>query len=289
MKKNVFSLVTMIILSLLFTACGIPAESPTDVAESKLEQTIVKTKGEMQEEKEMVSSVPAVEENETGKEENHKDNKTESVVKGSVKEEVTTSQSVETTAQEDNDGEQGEKVSALPVFTSESALRNWLKTGAGRNSVEANLMNGIQSRGNYYYRPIIDEKNDLVSFRSLTVNELTWSYHYDFHDEEVSKSEMSGLIINVSYTDFDNKNYEWSRQKVLAKEEGRFSKTVNGIEYFGFHNTEYGNDVTVIRFKQNGIPHSASIYGHFDQLDEILPLLKVERVNFTVNDNVVTQ
>ena len=144
-------------------------------------------------------------------------------------------------------------------------------------------MNSVgQQQQMTYYSPT---HNDGWKIQKIeVVGNGTTHYFYDFDsivntgtfgcDLMITVHDSDSLGINASHCDF-MKNKEGSCSTIIEEREYVYCKNTNG---------SYG-----IVWKQNGLYHSASLSSHTDQIEEILPLLKVERVSLQSNSDHVTQ
>ncbi len=270
MKKLLLILVSLALV-LSFAGCSQGEETPTDVSSVADVQTAAPQSQEAGEIKVDTTVEASVE---------SKPQKTESVAVSGESEKTV----VSTPVSNDKNEQENMIVEEDLEFSTEAQLKNWFKNQTQvENAVSAEALQTMQ-QGNTitYLRPGISSSNELVSLDKIIVELSTINYHYRFGEAETSE-----LFIAAHTIDFDQAFYNGFETNLNKGKENYFRTTVNGIEYLYMRNVS--SDSAVFVWKQNDVVHSALLYGHYDQINEILPLLKLETVTVQTQDDLVTQ
>ncbi len=171
-----------------------------------------------------------------------------------------------------------------PTFVSETALVSWIKNGSGKyESERANILQNAVTNQTIIYCSPTSSILEYVTLEQIEVvgNNLSLIYQYTFEDGNVLGIYPSRLT-DTSWVDL----YELRKQRYLYGEEDHGRIIANGIEYY----YQFGAfESTMISWLQYGTAHSATIYGHRDQIDTLIPLLELEQVTVDLNNDHVTQ
>ncbi len=289
MKKMFIMLIGILVISMIFTACGAPVETPTNV-ESSLAQTAesVVQSEEQQED--------AMEENDTVSvasktvENNDKD-----VVS---KETQTEKEPVETASKEtsktttskvvDQPNENADAVAnPTPEFTSVAALQNWMlsKDDTDQYAQDKQALLSTMATGNQivYYRPAIGNGNDAWQLERVSASHGVLHYYYKFVDDAYNDLQ---LVISCYLDDSFKENYLEALDDLEKQVYGYASAEVNNHQVL-YRDNQFGT--TNFLWQQFGGYIYASLKGenHADKVQEVLPYLNLEKV--TLRTDLETQ
>ena len=167
-------------------------------------------------------------------------------------------------------------------FATIAEMENFFIKGVSKTEDETVALNALNNQNGAYYRPIEASGWQL---KKVVISGVPSYYYYDF-DEVVNDSlfECDLLIFangSKNQTDPNYVSFAFLKEKEASK-----TVVINGYEYVYCLNDDgsYG-----IAWNQNGIYFGASLSSHTDQIEEILPLLKIERVSLQTNSDLVTE
>ena len=279
MKKIYIILIVLAVLCSV-VGCSQNKETPTNVISqgdslietvvSELETSpvsdVVKNEASEQDKKEEDSAVN-----------NTVTQKTQNSVKSESKEEVMSFDTDDLQTEEDIIQEEVK-------FASEAELINWLKNQENpENQFSVDALATMQRENTItYLKPKVSEDSSLVELVEIGIDSASIHYCYRFLGEDTYS-----LTVFNCLTDFDNEVYIRYQERVSNGKENYYYTEVNEIEYYYMRNEK--EDATVIRWMQGDIPQVALLYGHFEQIDEILPLLELQQVTVQTNNDHVTQ
>ena len=285
--KYIAFLLTVIFVIAGLTGCGGNKETPTDAAGSPTpsqtdsfisDQASEESKAAVQET--AVSSQAPTEGNTSAQPKQETDSKTPGVTSSAAPQE--NKQPVSSKADQQT---QGDIAVFLPEFKSEAALNDWLLGKSDAFSEERSQTLSTYSDGSsiFYYKPAELLKKTEYRFKGVEIDGGAFIYRFD----------EWGDIGYVSFVRFSlggekesaSEMFVKIKQKAEEKDERYCVKTVDNIEYACFHNNF---DNTFIVWQQFGQYHTATFApGYFEQIDQVLPLLKLEKVTLrtdTVNE-----
>ncbi len=167
------------------------------------------------------------------------------------------------------------------TFTSVSQLEIFFQQGVAQNKEQEAALQTFHAQQNRYLRPIAVKEWKLQEIVAETSG-MTYRYNFPVNKNDLQKEECD-LKITVNYD--DNESYNKLFDHIESNKSG-VQLTVDNIEYV--YAPHVNNDGITIVWKQFGITHAASLYSHTDQIETILPLLKIERVSLNTTD-LVTQ
>ena len=277
MKKLLFIMVSFALV-FSFLGCSNGEETPTDIS-SVVDLQMVEPQSQEAGEPKVEITAESLVESQIQKLESavvsQKENTTGSVDEG----EPIVSTIVNPSTAED------EPVEENLEFTTEAQLKNWFKNGTQvANAVSPEALQIMQQGSAItYLRPAISSDNGLVTLEKITVESSSFGYRYRF-----LQGEPTEMLIVAHHEDIVQPFYKEFETKLAQGKENYFRTTVNGIEYLYMRNATA--DAVVLVWKQNDVVQSANFDGHYDQINEILPLLKLESVTVqTGNQSHVTQ
>ena len=288
--KYVISCILMFGLFLtLFTACGeVPEKTPestTDVIASVVES--------QENNKETAKTSSAVSEEETLQEE-LATSKEESVQKQSEKTVSSHTSSVPVTslpadstssAPVNTDAPVADINVEYPTFTGEGSLREWL-TGEHADYFADKRGEMMSTMGNKdtvtYYRPSISANNPLFVLSQVQVHTPSRSFDYSYNGTG-DKAELVVFVAHdtvqgFGYDDMYNlfkSTYENQESSENAEEIGLLFQH-DAVDFYGLYTPTDGS--CYIAWQQFGFTHFAGLHGHFDRMEEIIPLLYLQQV-----------
>ncbi len=175
---------------------------------------------------------------------------------------------------------QADATSQLPIFSSVSQMEAFLKNRKAQNDVEAEILNAFGNQ-KVYHRPVQVDAWQLQKI-NLTLSGCT-HYFYDFDDVVNTGSFGCDLLISVYESDPLGNNQ--SHFNFLKNKSGSQSFTIEEREYVYCENNSGSYSIS---WFQDKMYHTANLNSHTDQIETILPLLKIERVSLNTTD-LVTQ
>ncbi len=296
MKKIIFYVLCLVMLLGCVVACNKQTESPTDVllekgsVVSKTEETLNK-EGEIISVKEQANTIGTATANTSNaeKETDLPTSKSDIVSKApSPSKEPTKKQTGSKATNADNSVAQMQAPQETPLFNTESAFVNWLKAAGTEYQEEwADVMNNV-SHGNQirYFKPAFTASNECTLRYVRVISKNTVEYHYD---HGLNPWPDANLLIAVSIGDdtFKKEQFLQGKQEYLQGKPARYSVTVDNIAYVYYYNEDF--ESAVVYWEQFGKYHSANILRTPNQLDQILPLLKLEQVTVDLANDHVTQ
>ncbi len=164
-----------------------------------------------------------------------------------------------------------------PTFVSENAFKTWLTKGSGQFEEDRNT--ALQQAANQkfiYYRP----SGDFSQYGSLTNIEYSATHQkltYWIYQNKAPSVEISVYCMDSGWDEIYDKLYS-------AGPDAFKHITYDGIEYHYFNPKE-----TLVIWEQFGTTHIAGIHQNKDQVEDIIPLLKLEQVTVPLNSDHVTQ
>ncbi len=282
MKKNILGIfVPILLVGAMLVGCSEAPESPTDVNSLATQQTggaesLVASQPDSQEKPHEENKTPAVQSTpvqttsqETGKEESTVSNNKEN-----------------TNAQPQGD----EPWSPPPGFTSVEGFHSWLETGGIEDEKRADLLNNVKNSTTYsataYCRPKLGNGNELFTLSNIEAYSYMVTYHYRF----AKNLDLIGLeimlYIDPVYMDHVAQTMKKRYEQIDDLENRKFDKygetVVSGITYQYYHYPS--NDSTTIYWKINGNSYYGRYYGDYSQINEILPLLELEQVEYKISN-----
>ncbi len=282
MKKLLVLLIGILAFSIVFTACGAPAETPTNI-ESNVEQIA----GEIVQE--------------IGSQENVQENNKQQDAGSVVSKETQEEKKPVTPASKDNAKttvskvveKQGDNIDVDigtdldPEFTTLLSMQNWLLSKddgdqfwEDKQVVLSTMLNGNQI---VYYRPMIGMGNDSIELDRIKFSGSTLIYYYRFIDTAYNDLQ---LRVSCYMDDSFKENYLEAVSDLETKVYGYVSAEVNNHQVL-YRDNQYG--ATVFTWYQFGGYIRATLEGenHADKVQEVLPYLNLEKV--TLRTDLETQ
>lgn len=286
--KYIAFLLTVVFVIVGLTGCGGNKETPTDAAgfptPSQTDSFISapaseESKAAVQET--AVSSQAPTEGNTSAQPKQATGSKTPGVTSSAVAQE--NKQPVSSKADQQT---QGDIAVFLPEFKSEAALNDWLLGKSDAFSEERSQMLSTHADGSsiFYYKPAELLKETEYKVKSIEVEKGTITYIFD----EVDSTDYQDFVWVVVWkedTQYRRNTYEEHKQKWLDQDDRYYVTNINGIEYVCFRNAFDKTVVNWIQFDRYFTAYFAP--GYFEQIDQVLPLLKLEKVTLrtdTVNE-----
>ncbi len=308
MKYIISFILILYLIFTLFTACGEALESPTDAVASVVESVVNKevavdensavsqqeeavvSKEEPQEEpaQTVSSKTPAP----SG---SSKASVSSAPSKTPSKPVVSQTPSVSKPAQ-NTDAPVADIIVEYPTFTGESSLKNWL---IGNHSdyfadKRNDMLSTMGNKGNVtYYRPSIPTNHSLFTLSQVEVHTPSGGMNY-FYNGIGEESELVVLVNNRDATAQGFGKIEANRyaqiksyclENALKLPEGSVAKHVSFSDMDFYCQYNSNRDNTTIVWQQFGLYQTATLQGHFDQIEEIIPLLYLQKV--TVDNSAV--
>ncbi len=188
-----------------------------------------------------------------------------------------------------------DKQKEWPTFTTVTAFENWLAKGGEHqdvhDSMTQHVTNAVDLKAGYYYRPVFRSQNDFIKFKDIEFcsnKDLTYIYYrYDIIETINDNVDLQIWVDLEPYAlDIDSGNL--IKQLKYPENQRSFDDysitTYNGIKYYVFYYSDSNH--SYIYWGQYNKVFCADMNGYFNQLDQILPLLQVERVSYKANDHV---
>lgn len=293
--KYIAFLLTVVFVIAGLTGCGGDKATPTDAAGSPTpSQTDSFISAPASEESKAavqetaVSSQAPTAGNTSAQPKQATGSKTSGVTSSTVSD-VTRDTQVSSSSAAFKDAEQTQEceIREYPTFSNEAAMKSWLLSKTDSTEERAHILSAISSNSTIcYYRPNVGS-SDVYVFQDVEVHTPsgTANYRYNYINEKLPYEQCT-LTVTVTWTAENTINgFNDLKQRLLKNEANCYTSTVDSIEYLYYHNVK--SDATVIRWMQYGTEHAAILIGHFEQIDQVLPLLKLEKVTLrtdTVNE-----
>ncbi len=289
MKRNTIFLLILCFVISLFTACGEAKETPTDVTNSSENSTIQQpqTQGE--------SSQPTKETTGDVQKENQEQDgipsQPEESAPQSPQEENQEEVTVPETQGNGNNDVQGDLNPYIPPeFTSVEGFHSWLQNGGVEEEKREDLLNSITNSTTYsdtsYCRPKLANGNQEFVLTTIEAYPYSVIYRYGF----VKNLSLEMLTITTCIDPIYMKDVSENMQEcfdLIDDPEKRVfdeygSTALNEITYYYYHYPK--SDRTTIYWKINGNTFKARYYGSCAQINEILPLLELEQVEYKISN-----
>lgn len=297
--KNTISLIFMFCLIFtLFTACGEAPESPTDAivsvveSEENNESVVEESSASSVQEESVVSKEEAVQKEPEKtvpskvpvSSATSKVPATSTPSKTPSKPVVSQTPSVSKPVQNDAGLVPAIRVD-YPTFTDEGALKNWL---AGKHpdyftNGQKDMVSVLQSQGSaVYYKPSIPTNHSLFTLSQVEVHTPSRSFDYSYNGTGgeaelvvfVAHDNVKGFGYDDMY-DLFKSTYENQEPDENAEEIGYLFQH-NNVDFYGLYTPADGS--CYVAWQQFGVTHFAGLHGHFDQIEEIIPLLYLQQV-----------
>ncbi len=279
MKRLFVLLIGTLIISMVFTGCGTPVETPADI-ESKIDpvnsesnQDLIDAISQVADSSSNVSETSHQKESSSSKEEkiqiNEKKENSSNVVEKEFSSQIVDKEYVDDEVNPSS-------------FTNENDFQCFLKNGKNfsnaTNSVVINTNNNIA-----YYRPSIPINNNLVQLVNIEYWGQSITYFYRFCDDNY---EHLTFEVSCYLDDSFEENYLEAVNDLEAKVYGYVSANVNNHQVL-YRDTHHGT--TAFIWQQFGGYMVAFIKGdnHADKVQEVLPYLNLEKV--TLRTDLETQ
>ncbi len=298
MKYTISYILLFCLIFTLFTACGEAPESPTDVKETSSVVSVAQKQeggssvvyqpiGEQesqnnQEEKEDVNSFqPAESQVPLVSEPNSQEPETP---QPPVQESDSPAQSTDAPVADIN--------VEYPTFTGENSLKDWLlgKHPDYFQDGRGDMLNAIGTNKVIYYRPSIPSNHELFMLNQIEVHTPSGAMDYLYNGNDVLSAELGIGISNSNTAQFDSgfKDIYDDIKAVYENKSDIYPETVEGycyqyneVDFFYAYMPTKQNSWIV--WTQFGLYHYAVLHGHFDQIEEIIPLLYLQQVKLDNN------
>lgn len=285
MKKILTTMTALCIIVAVFcfTACK-QAVKPA-VPETKTDVSVVTLsdqhpKEEVKEEANEADQEPT--EDEVADQENEKAPPSSKVSKPAVQSKPETTNSPSQQESQGDDVGQEESADEELSFATIAEMENFFKKGISKTENETAALNVLNKQNGSYYRPITASGWQL---KKIVISGVPSYYYYDFDD--IPNNGVFGCDLIVFANGTQNKtDPNYVSFAFLKGKEGSKTIVINGNEYVYCLNNDgsYG-----IAWNQDGTYFGATLASHTDQIEEILPLLKIEQVSLQTNSDHVTQ
>ncbi len=170
------------------------------------------------------------------------------------------------------------------TFPSFSSFESFLKKGNYANVLQNEFINVFRECGNFYYQPVLGSGNDLLKFSGIEARETSVQFHYYIPDGNLTERTTLSIVTHIltdsyypGYTDF----YISYKEGVETGSSGYQVKTIDGIAYYyrvSISETYAPNSYIHVAWKQYDNYHFASVDGQGLTIDQLLPLLKLKKV-----------
>ncbi len=279
----------------LFTACGEAPESPTDVKDA----SSVVSVAEKQEGVSSVVSQPIKEQEPQNNQEEKEDVSSSQPAESKIPVSSVPSETPNNSVSSQPVSQNTEGVVPLihveyPTFTQEGALKNWILGNHpdyfadGQKDTVASLQN---QGSTIYYRPSIPVNHSLFTLSRVKVHTPSRSFDY-FYNEVGEDAELAVFVAHDTVPGFGNDGiYDVCKNIYENPSSAENAEEVGFL--FQHHNTDFyvaytpADGSCFIAWKQFGFSHVAALHGHFDQIEEIIPLLYLQQVK--VDSSAVVQ
>ena len=290
MKYTISYILMFCLIFTLFTACGQAPETPTDAIVSVVESVVNKevavnensaVVSQDQEETQPVSSKTST-------------LSTSSKVSVASTPSITSSKPVvsqtpvASTPAKNTDGLVADAKVEYPSFTKESALKEWL-LGNHADYFADKRGDMLSAMGNketvVYYKPSIPANHSQFILKQINVHTPSSAMHYLYNGNDVLSAELTINVTTGSTAKFDSGFEEIYKdiKGVYEKTSNHYGEEVsgycyqqNGIEFFCSYDAV--QQYWWIVWKQFDLYHYSTLHGHFDQIEEIIPLLYLQQV-----------
>lgn len=291
MMKTLTMILAFLVALGMLTGCSEEVETPTNVNSPVIQQQV---KGE--ETSGLSESVQQdqEEQSESVKEQPVENKQEEKTASKEEKKEVVVSEVKETNKEAgSNDNiEHGDEPAYIPPsFTSMEGFRSWMQNGGMEEEKRANLLNSVKNSTTFsttsYCRPKLGDGNDEFVLTEIEAYPYSVIYRYGF----AKNKNVRGLQITTYVDPVYMKNIEEAMQETYDEIEQPDirvfdqygSHQVKGITYYYYHFPK--NNGTLVYWQIEGNTFYAVYYGDYDQINNILPLLELEQVEYKIADN----
>lgn len=171
-----------------------------------------------------------------------------------------------------------------PKFANLAEFEKWLKNQKNtENHFSADALTTMQ-QGNtlVYLKPNVLSENTSLVFSRIKASADYLFYFYQFADS----TDEFRVTVSLGGEDLQEL-YDLLKKNATEGKKDYYCTERNGITYY--YKKQDLADGTVFSWEQYGKTHAAKIAGHFEQIDEILPLLELQQVTVQTNNDHVTQ